>query len=62
MIAASALAAVAAGLELLHDRNAELNTPAMVVAALAALEQADWDKIAADIASGNLAAERTDVS
>lgn len=62
MIVDSALAAVAAGIELLHDRNQEFNTPQMVVAELAKMQQADWDKIAADIASGNLAAERTDVS
>ena len=62
MIVDSALSAVAAALELLHERNAELNTPAMVVAALAALEQADWDKIAADIAAGDVAKVQADIS
>ena len=62
MIVDSALSAVAAALELLHDRNAELNTPAMVVAALAALEQADWDKIAADLAAGDVAKVQEDIS
>jgi hypothetical protein len=58
----AALQAVAAALTLLQQRNAELNTPQMVVAALAGLQQADWDRITADVAAGNLAAEEKDVS
>lgn len=57
-----ALDAATAALKLAAQRNAEENSPAVLLGLAAQTQQADWDKIAADIATGNLKAEQQDAT
>ena len=57
-----ALDAATAALKLAAARNAEENSPAVLLALAAKTQQADWDAIAAHIAAGDIAAERRDAT
>ena len=57
-----ALDVATAALKLAAARNAQENDPVVLLALAAQTQQADWDKIAADIAAGNLKAEQQDAT
>lgn len=57
-----ALDAATAALKLAAQRNAEENSPAVLLGLAAQTQQADWDQIAKDIAAGDVKAEQEESS